>query len=45
MIFGLIEQVIAQFIPSTMASMLSFAVFLIVLVLMPDGLLGSRKRK
>ncbi len=45
MIFGLIEQVAAQFIPSTMASMLSFAVFLVVLILKPDGLLGRRKRK
>ena len=43
LIFGLIEQVGAQFITSTMASMLSFILFLIVLVIKPDGLLGKKK--
>ena len=43
LIFGLIEQVGAQLITSTMASMLSFILFLIVLVIKPDGLLGKKK--
>ena len=43
LIFGLIEQVGAQFITSTMASMLSFILFLIVLVIKPDGLVGQKK--
>ena len=42
-IFGLIEQVGAQFMTSTMATMVSFAVFLVVLVLKPSGLLAKKK--
>ncbi|MCD8084272.1 MAG: branched-chain amino acid ABC transporter permease [Clostridiales bacterium] len=42
-IFGLIESVGAQFMTSSMANLLSFAVFLIVLVVKPEGLLGKKK--
>ena len=44
LIFGLVESVGAQFITTTMASILSFALFLIVLIVKPDGLM-SKKRK
>jgi len=44
LIFGLIEQVGAQFVTSTMATMLSFAVFLIVLIIKPSGLLVKKGR-
>ncbi len=43
LIFGLIESVGAQFITSSAASMLSFIVFLVVLVIRPSGLLGKKK--
>ncbi|MGI6181065.1 MAG: branched-chain amino acid ABC transporter permease [Agathobaculum sp.] len=44
LIFGLIEQVGAQFMPSSMASIVSFALFLIVLVVKPNGLLGGKRK-
>lgn len=44
LVFGIIEQVGAQFVTSTMATMLSFAAFLIVLLLKPNGLLGKKGR-
>lgn len=44
MIFGIVEQVGAQFIPSTMATMVSFAIFIIVLVVKPSGLVGKRSK-
>lgn len=40
-IFGLIESVGAQFITTTSASMLSFLLFIIVLVVRPKGLMGK----
>lgn len=43
LIFGLIEQVGAQFMTSSMASILSFALFLVILVIKPSGLMGKRK--
>lgn len=45
MIFGLVETVGAQFIPSSSASMLSFLLFILVLVFKPSGLVGKAKVK
>ena len=43
-LFGLIESVGAQFITSSMANLLSFAVFIIVLVAKPNGIMGKKAR-
>jgi len=41
LIFGLIESIASQFVPLTSATIFSFIVFILVLVLRPQGLMGS----
>jgi branched-chain amino acid transport system permease protein len=41
MIFGIVETVGAQFITTTSATMLSFLLFIVVLVIRPKGLMGK----
>ena len=43
LIFGIVESVGAQFMPSSSASMLTFLLFIIVLFFRPQGLMGKIK--